>query len=202
MVCLIPKQAPKAWAHTMGLDMYLTKRVYVGANYEHRNITGKIELMANGEKIPVKLNQVSEIIERVAYWRKANAIHKWFVDNCQDGVDDCREAYVDFDKLKELLALCKKVKGAAIMQHGLVENGQTASPETGGVFVPNMEMGRQIANAEEIHALLPTESGFFFGSTDYDNYYMDDIESTIEQLEAVMSEPDADSHDYRYRASW
>ena len=26
---------------------------------------------------------------QIASWRKANAIHKWFVDNVQDGVDDC-----------------------------------------------------------------------------------------------------------------
>ena len=26
----------------------------------------------------------------VAYWRKANAIHSWFVENCQDGVDECQ----------------------------------------------------------------------------------------------------------------
>lgn len=27
--------------------------------------------------------------EEVAYWRKANAIHKWFVDHVQNGEDDC-----------------------------------------------------------------------------------------------------------------
>ena len=25
--------------------------------------------------------------DQIASWRKANAIHKWFVDNVQDGVD-------------------------------------------------------------------------------------------------------------------
>lgn len=42
-----------------------------------------------------------------AYWRKANQIHKWFVDNVQNGSDDCGEYYVSQDKLIELLALCK-----------------------------------------------------------------------------------------------
>lgn len=27
--------------------------------------------------------------EEVAYWRKANQIHRWFVQNVQDGADDC-----------------------------------------------------------------------------------------------------------------
>ena len=34
----------------------------------------------------------------------------------------------------------------------------------------------------------PTHEGFFFGSTEYDEYYFADLESTIEQLEDV--EPD------------
>lgn len=45
----------------------------------------------------------------IGYWRKANAVHQWFVDNCQNGEDDCRYAYVDREKLKELKALCQKV---------------------------------------------------------------------------------------------
>lgn len=33
----------------MGLDMFLNKRIYVGANYEHNNVNGTIEL-TSGEK--------------------------------------------------------------------------------------------------------------------------------------------------------
>jgi hypothetical protein len=50
------------------------------------------------------------IIEQVGYWRKANAIHKWFVDNIQDGVDDCcyhRE--VTKEDLEELRDICHEV---------------------------------------------------------------------------------------------
>jgi hypothetical protein len=46
----------------------------------------------------------SEVIEEVMYWRKANQIHKWFVDNVQDGVDDCKEYWVSEEKLQELFA--------------------------------------------------------------------------------------------------
>ena len=40
-----------------------------------------------------------------AYWRKANQIHAWFVDNVQAGEDDCGDYYVSHEKLKELLDL-------------------------------------------------------------------------------------------------
>ena len=43
-----------------------------------------------------------------AYWRKANQIHKWFVDNVQDGNDNCGEYYVSHDQLKELLTTCRQ----------------------------------------------------------------------------------------------
>jgi hypothetical protein len=45
----------------------------------------------------------------VAYWRKANAIHRWFVDTCQDGNDDCRQSYVSREQLQKLLETCKAV---------------------------------------------------------------------------------------------
>lgn len=46
---------------------------------------------------------------KIGYWRKANAIHDWFVQNCQDGNDDCRESYVSIEHLEELKKVCKMV---------------------------------------------------------------------------------------------
>ena len=47
--------------------------------------------------------RVSQPSAELAYWRKANQIHKWFVDNVQEGVDNCGEYYVSHEKLQELL---------------------------------------------------------------------------------------------------
>lgn len=60
-----------------------------------------------------------------AYWRKANQIHKWFVDNVQNGSDDCGEYYVSQDKLIELLALCK---------HALATKDPNLLPPQAGFF--------------------------------------------------------------------
>ena len=43
------------------------------------------------------------------YWRKANAIHKWFVDRVQDGEDNCSEYEVTLKQLEELLAVIDEV---------------------------------------------------------------------------------------------
>ena len=50
-----------------------------------------------------------EIGFEVGYWRKVNHIHRWFVENCQDGRDECQNSYVSRDKLKELLVLCEEI---------------------------------------------------------------------------------------------
>ena len=54
----------------------------------------------------------------MAYWRKANAIHKWIVDNCADGRDECQEIYVPIDKLIELKDAC----GDVLENHSLAKD--------------------------------------------------------------------------------
>jgi hypothetical protein len=41
-------------------------------------------------------------------------VHGWFVDNVQDGNDDCDRHYVSVESLKELLALCEGIVGGEI----------------------------------------------------------------------------------------
>jgi len=87
----------------MGLDMYLNKKHYIGNKWKEPKDQVKLGLPF------IKDARVSEITEQVGYWRKANQIHKWFVDNVQDGNDDCKEYYVSREKLQELLDLVIRV---------------------------------------------------------------------------------------------
>jgi len=128
----------------------------------------------------IDLTKVSEITEQVGYWRKSNAIHKWFVDNCQDGADDCKEYSVDSKEFADLLDICKQIKE----DHSKAE------------------------------ALLPPQEGFFFGSTDFDEWYFHDIDDTIKILEPIVKlnnqmkeEQEKGIHHqdypyYYYQASW
>lgn len=45
----------------------------------------------------------------IAYWRKANQIHKWFVDNVQNGVDDCGKYEVSTEQLQKLYDVVNEV---------------------------------------------------------------------------------------------
>ena len=95
----------------MGLDMYLKKKTYV-KNWDHtpKDQIHKITVKLGGKTHPsIKPERISYIEEDVAYWRKANAIHRWFVKNVQGGIDECQTSYVELAQLKELVDACKQV---------------------------------------------------------------------------------------------
>lgn len=165
----------------MGLDMYLTKRTYVGGNYKHNEVAGSISITKGGKLLNIDLKRVSYISEEVGYWRKANQIHKWFVDNCGDGRDECQDMDVSEEQLRNLLKTCKEIIEKCPLE---VEQDK-----------------KVITNPEIAGELLPTASGFFFGSTEYDEYYFGDIQETVEIIENLLEEG-IENADIVYRASW
>lgn len=187
----------------MGLDMYLIKKTYIGAEYEHRKITGTIDLKKDGVPIKINLKKVSEIEESVGYWRKANQIHQWFVTSIQAGKDDCQEYEVSKEHVLALLAICKEVRDSSKLVDGAIKNGDRLE---NGVWIPIIEDGKEIQDSRKAEKLLPTTSEFFFGGTDYDEYYYQDIENTIIILEEILASEPADQdyfeNSYYYRSSW
>ena len=93
----------------MGLDMYLTRKIYV-KNWEHMRPEEKTHFTIRGAmKNQIDRTKITYIEEEAMYWRKANALHGWFVDNVQKGKDDCKEYYVSPKQMEELLRLVNKV---------------------------------------------------------------------------------------------
>jgi hypothetical protein len=45
----------------------------------------------------------------IGYWRKANQIHRWFVQNVQNGVDDCGAYKVTKEQLIQLHNTCNDI---------------------------------------------------------------------------------------------
>jgi len=117
--------------------------------------------------------------ENVSYWRKVNAIHKWFVENVQDGVDDCEPYIVSQENVEDLIHTINKVLSLA----------KVNSSE----------------QSEKIEELLPTSSGFFFGSTEYDDYYFEELERTKSILDNLLDGLKMGHYDgdvLIYTASW
>jgi hypothetical protein len=50
--------------------------------------------------------------------------------------------------------------------------------------------------------LLPTSDGFFFGSTDYDEWYFEDLEETVKMLEQILKETDFENEVIYYYEWW
>lgn len=164
----------------MGLDMYLSKRTYV-KNWDYMEPEQHHTVTITGPKATgIRPERVSEIVEEVAYWRKANAIHLYFVNACQDGVDDCRDAYVPREHLVELVDFCRKILDAYEREP---EPKETVE-----------ESWRDLAET-----WLPPQPGCFFGSTDLDEYYLRDLRETVEMLAPLLEEP---SGDFYYHSSW
>lgn len=138
----------------MGLDMYLTAERYFWESQPKPDL---------GDLIPEGYTVNTLIVEAV-YWRKANQIHKWFVDNIQVGNDECRPHYVTREQLRELVETCKKA----------------------------------LLDPTE----LPPQSGFFFGSTDIDEWYFANLNDTIEKVEKALAAFPEEDWDFRYCSSW
>lgn len=138
--------------------------------------------------------------DEVAYWRKANAIHKWFSDKLADGnIENCREYYVSKDDLIELRDACRKVLNLSKVSSGKVKNGERLENNK---WVPLYETGKVIDNPEFAQELLPTEKGPFFGPVDYDQYYIEDLKSTVKQIDKILEETDFDKDEIVYLAWW
>lgn len=143
----------------MGLDMYLyAKRYTFDVDQDTKDKLAEV--------FPEVKAEIKEITAEAAYWRKANAIHGWFVNNIQGNVDDCGEYNVDRQQIQDLVTLCKQV----------------------------------LSNKTEAEKLLPPTPGFFFGAHEVDDWYMENLTNTIEQLEACLKYPEG--WYFTYSSSW
>lgn len=173
----------------MGLDQYLYKKRFIRYNEHEKLIITGIE--------GIHADRVTGITEEVGYWRKANAIHKWFVDHVQEGNDDCGEYEVSNEQLQELLDTVIIVLNASELIPGDVQNRKRWIPEEGLKDV--VEKGKIIKNSAVAEKFLPCQSGFFFGGTGYDEYYVRDLEHTKEIITEALTDTNSD---YYYSSSW
>lgn len=136
----------------------------------------------------------AEISFECGYWRKSNQIHNWFVQNVQDGEDNCEEHEVSRKQLIELKELCEKIVKILSEQKRVKTMVKSRFDEK--------EYEHELyTQTEEIEDLLPTKQGFFFGGYEYDEYYLDDMNNTIEIINKCLKDFD-DDWDFSYRSSW
>lgn len=112
-------------------------------------------------------------VEEVAYWRKANAIHAWFVNECGGGIDECQMIPVHPEQIVDLYSRCRQVIEAR------------GTPEAQSVAM----------------TLLPPQAGFFFGGREVDEWYYKDLEETMKTIDQ-LAQTAKPGTELIYQASW
>lgn len=126
----------------------------------------------------------------VGYWRKANAIHNWFVKNIQNGEDDCGYYIVTKEQINELKELCERVIKS-------LENSPThmVQDENGDYTI------EEFINISDAKTLLPTTGGFFFGGVHYTKYYLECLRETVRICNEAKYQT-SDDWEFIYHSSW
>lgn len=165
----------------MGLDMYLNSIPKI-EDYSFGEMMVFSNLMHEGEDLlPEKVREKvftnhsygmdwRTLHNEVGYWRKANHIHNWFVENVQGGEDECEPHQVTKEQIQDLLEDVNKVLKS-----------------------------RDDNQAKE---LLPTVSGSFFGSAEFDEYYYDSLQETRKILEKTLNSVNFEKNYVYYESSW
>ena len=94
------------------------------------------------------------------YFRKVNCIYGYCADN--ELIEDGEVAMLDHEHMLDILKRAKEI-----------------------LSQPTEE--KKLAKGKE---LLPTQGGFFFGSTDYDKWYIEDIAEVAKKFEDMIAEWD------------
>jgi hypothetical protein len=204
----------------MGLDMYINRKVR-GYRKSDGTLSQSMDDYVSDE---FGCGNGETVVTEVAYWRKANAIHKWFVDNVQDGEDNCQESDIDIDTLKRLRDLCIEVFSR---MQGMVLRVPKKDVDKFKEFYGDKKEYKQrividpknldaieyatgyhvVADTSACQELLPTTSGFFFGNTEYDGNYFWSLYKTIKMIDRIIAQDEEDRKngivaDYAYQASW
>ncbi len=175
----------------MGLDMYLYAKKFVSGVDYTRNADGGYDRWENTDLdtiasiVGLERGDLDEdnphaVVElKVGQWRKANQVHQWFVDNVQDGEDNCKEYYVSREDLAELRNTCRQVLA--------IRARQEANPD------------QMLPGPDDI---LPVSEGFFFGNYEYDEYYYEQVQYTYNLLDRLLSNEKFKEFDFAYDSSW
>lgn len=184
--------------------MHARRRLYVEQWPHQRDDERYSVVIARGGKpVPgIDPDRITYVEEEVMYWRKANHIHAWFVDNVQKGIDDCGTYCIPPDALRRLLNACEDVIKASMLVDGQVYVGTTYNadhPEG----IAERRPGKVIADATVAMRLLPTREGCFFGCYAYDEDYLDEVKRTKLWITRTLAQLEAGvPGDLYYHSSW
>lgn len=183
----------------MGLDMYLYRNLYQNENV--LNITPQDEL--NNDAFAKLLKRATQsdaeylhpnINVNIASWRKANAIHQWFISHCADDVDDCQDIEVSLENLHELKNTCERILKAP----NDIKLMKRLLPPQDGFFFGDTDLNNPItldAYLEDVKHTDDILSEEFKIANEFKNYKTPSKNNPEKSVTAIHIY-------YTYRASW
>ena len=174
----------------MGLDINfwrLKKTAYDQYNQDtenwEENIKPKDITWDEYEKLPEKEREAydeanrqrphfSDYAEEIGYFRKVNFLVSFF-----NYEENCELKEITYEEVKWLKTACETVLDAYTDSEGW------RNREDADAYDYEDEPWEDVADS-----YLPTQEGFFFGSTDYDEYYISDVREVKEWCEKVLAD--------------
>jgi hypothetical protein len=154
----------------------------------------------------------------VAYWRKANQIRQWFVNHIEEFNEDdnCGHYNVTKELLERLIIDCQcvllsrekvevddKIKKKMDKVKTLSERGVGGEKDGAKDTLEKMERKYGLTGISvKPEEIMPTSSGFFFGGTEYNDRYYNDLKLTINMCQEVIDETDWDTEIVVYTEWW
>lgn len=131
-------------------------------------------------------------IEEIGYFRKVNCLLPFFGYE-----DNCKYLAVTEDQIKELVKVAKEL----LKKHHAINSSILSYQEILKVYKDNKKKRMEIL--ENMDALwknfakiaqenLPTTSGFFFGNTEYNEWYINDLTEIVNVFEKILDSTDFD----------
>jgi len=150
------------------------EKIFDKAEKKYKNDLVKLkELIIETEKLA---NEIEDYEILVIEWRKANQIHKWFVDHVKFVKNDIESEIFDGSVLLKLKKDIEKVLD-------LIKNNYNENE------LENLKIQPGNPLYDKIMKIMPPTSGFFFGSTDIDWWYVRQLENTLEELNDLDPKP-------------
>ena len=112
--------------------------------------------------------------------------------NC-DYAEISKEQLEELKKTCEIVAKkCKLIPSKIVKVNVLTKDG----------IKQKRQFSKKVINKKVAEKYLPTMEGFFFGGTEYDDYYIADVKHTIEEIDKVLKETDFDKYIVEYNCWW
>jgi hypothetical protein len=204
----------------MGLDMYLYR-------YPKSKTKEQIEKESDelwNKSIEEWRKGWQEVYE-IAYWRKVNFLHGWFVCTLAGNVDECQEIAVRKCNMESLKVLVDKACPVILKAKFIPQKDISAKDDWKAKYVddPDKEAIPVVWNADEgkfegvdkntpyrvsdeaakeLSEILPYTEGFFFGSYCYGLWYAWEMLLLQEKLDKLLADWDDEKYTYIYEASW